>query len=578
MSRRASIAGCLAAAALALAAALTPGVASAQAPDNDDVGSASAVTAIPFDDVVQVAEATVEVDEPTETCAPFANTVWYAVTLPDATDVYVDTAGSNYDTAIAVWVGTSFADVELVACNDDTPAGLQAATGFAAEAGTTYLVQVGAFFEAPPDATLTVSFGPPPKGQPFIASGGIRGSLAEVYVEEYDDATATYSNRGIQVLNGSSRSKGDRPIQVSQLTVSTYEEQFDDSTGTFTWTQRYGFADLTPEQFAIDRRLSDAWVEVGVTLFGETCTDSPSGFECTELGSVDVAVDATWTGEGPVVRTRDRSSESFDGARFRYRTHVSSRSATVAGGATGDVELDFSGALGRIVSGSDGYWTWISPGSGAFGAGTMAMLTEQAAPMGVQVESSRFRGSYANAIDEQYDEVDGSYSFVDVVMNIGESRARTGRWYPSDIVSVYSSTQTFDSVTETWTVEEWYGQGDLADGFVERKLSAASATADVTLWGSLCTYSWTDDSVDCQDLGEASASVHVDWAGVGSTSTSTYRSDVRFDDGAHVRYSGRSTNRPAIANGSITGGPVDRDLVDVGGTIGKNADGYWTHS
>lgn len=580
MSRRSSVLGTVAAAGLALALVLTPSPATAAAPPNDDVGSSAAVTALPFGDAVAVAEATVEDGEPTETCAPFANTVWYAVTLPDATDVFIDTAGSNYDTAVAVWVGSSFADVELIACNDDTFAGLQAAVGFTADADTTYLVQVGAFFEAPPDAMLTISFGPPPKstGKPFISSGGIRGRLADAYVEEYDEATMTYSSRGIQLLDGTARSKGARPVSVSQLVISTYEEQYDDADGSFTWTQWYGDAQLEPAQFAIDRRLSDAWVDTDLVMFGETCTDSPTGFECMDLGPIDVTVGATWTGDGPVVRTRDRSSEHFEGARFRYRTNLSSRTAVIDGGATGGMDLDFTGAMGNIVSGADGYWNWVRPGSGFLGgAGPIGMIVDQMAPMSVQVDSSRFRGSYATAFDEQYDEADNSYSYRDVTMTIGESRAHSGRWYSFADVSVYSTTQRFDEATQTVTTEEWFGSGPLGDGFVDRKLDAAEATAEVTLWGYACTSDWEDGSSECVELGESTATVAIDWTGVGPTSSSSYRSDSQFD-GQHVRYQGRSTNRSAVANGSVTGGVFDWDLVDTDAGLGRNADGYWSKS
>lgn len=578
MSHRASVAGVVAAIGLTLAGTLNPSAAVAAAPGNDDVGSATAIAAIPFDDVVAVGEATVQDGEPTETCAPFANTVWYAVTLPDATDLYVDTAGSNYDTAVAVWVGSSFADVELIACNDDTFEGLQAAVGFAAEGGTTYLVQVGSFFEAPPDAMLTLHVGPPPKmtGKPYISTGGIRGSLADAYVEQYDDATMTFSSRSVQVLDGSGRSKGSRPVSVSQLVLSSYEDRYDETDGSYTWTQWFGSADLESGQFAIDRWLNSAWASADLTLFGQTCTDSPTGLDCIELGTADVTVDVTWDGDGPIVRNRERSTESYQGARFRYRTNASFRAAMVDGGATGGMDLDFSGATGRIVSGADGYWSWIRPGSGFLGgSGSIAMLAEQLAPLGVQVDSGRFRGSLAGAFGQGYDEDDGSYSYRDVTLNIGESRTRSGRWYPFADVSVYSATYWFDEATQTETVEEWVGSGPLIEGSIDRKLDLATATADVTLWGYRCIHDWDDGTSECTDLGESGASVAVDWTGVGPTSTSSYRSDSQVDD-QHVRSIGRSTSRAAVASGTVTGGVLDWGLVDADGWMGRTADSYWS--
>lgn len=564
---------------LVLAGVMIPASAAAEAPGNDDVGSATMVDAIPFGDVVAVSEATVEVDEPTETCAPFANTVWYAVTLADATDVFIDTAGSNYDTTIAVWTGSSFADVELVACNDDTFQSLQAATTFTAEAGVTYLVQVGAFFEAPPDAVLTIGFGEPPKatGKPFIAKSGIRGQLANAYVDAFDDVTQTYSSRSVELLDGVVSDKGARPTSVRQLNVSSYEEQFDDATQTYTFTQWYGFANLEPGQFAIDRRLNEAWVATDLALFGQTCTDSPAGFECDDLGEAAVSVDVMWDGDGPLVRMRDRSSESFDAMRFRYRSNVSSRNALVDGGATGEMSIDLTGASGTIASGSNGSWFW-SHGDGNFGfQGSFAALAEAAGLTGSQVMFDRFRGGFASAFDEEFDEETGAFSYRDVSLTIGQSKTKGGKWYSSEGVSVYSTTQIFDESQATVTSTEWYGFGPLQEGFIDRKLTRAEARADVTLTGVECTYSLVDGTGECIELGETTATVDVSWDGIGGTFTSQ-QSSSSTTSSEHVRFSGRSTSRAALANGVVDGPLVGWTLMDADGSMARNADGFWIKS
>ncbi len=564
---------------LVLVGVMIPTSAAAEAPQNDDVGSATAVDAIPFDDVVAVGDATVEVDEPTETCAPFANTVWYAVTLADATDVFIDTAGSNYDTTLAVWTGSSFADVELVACNDDTFQSLQAATTFTAEAGVTYLVQVGAFGAAPAEAVLTIGFGEPPKstGKPLIAKGGIRGRLANAFVEAFDDATQTYAFRSVELLDGTISEKGTRPTSVRQLNISSYEEQFDETDQTFTFTQWYGFADLEPGQFAIDRRLTEAWVATDLTLFGQACSDSPAGFECDDLGETAVSVDVMWDGDGPLVRMRDRSSESFDGLRFRYQSDVSSRNALVEGGATGEMSIDFTGASGTIVAGANGSWFW-SRGDSNFGfQGSFAALAEAAGVTGSQVMIDRFRGGFASAGAEDFDEATGAYSYHDVSLTVGQSKTKGGQWYSTEGVSVYSTTQIFDDTDGSVTSTEWYGFGALLDGFIDRKLARAEARADVTLVGVECTYSLEDGTGECIELGETTASVDVTWDGIGGISSSQQSYDSNTGS-EHVRFSGRSTSRAAVANGVVDGSLVGWVLVDANGSMARNADGFWIKS
>ncbi len=560
---------------LALAGVMIPGSASAEAPGNDDVGSATPVTGIPFNDVVAVGEATVEDGEPTETCAPFANTVWYAVSLAAATEVFVDTAGSDYDTAVAVWLGSSFDDLELVACNDDTFAGLQAATTFTAEPGSTYLVQVGAFFEAPPDAVLTISFDEPqkPTGKPFISKDGVRGRLANANIEQFDEEAQTFSFRDVQLVDGQATGKGSRPMRVSQLNLSSYEEQFDEATETFSFTQWFGLTDLAPGEFAIDRRLNDAWVTTEMSLFGEMCTFSPEVFECTDLGEALVLVDVTWVGDGAAVRSRDSGAQSGGHARFRYRSDVTTRNAVVDGGASGDVSIDFTGASGNLVSGSNGSWSW-SRGGGLFGPGDSFTALADGRLAGSQVVFDRFRGSFANAFDESYDEEVGEFSSRGVSMTLGRSKTKGGQWFRFDEVSVYSVTETFDDEAGSVTTTEWFGAGTLIDGFVDRGLGGAEALADVTLFGVTCTYLFEEESDECVELGTTTVTVDVAWEGTGETFTSRYSSDVSTSS-EHLRFSGRSTSRSAIANGVVAGDLIGWTLDDADGSIARNADGSW---
>ena len=87
------------------------------------------------------------------------HTVWYTVAGTGG-EITVDTAGSSFDTVIAVYEGG--AGGEVVACVDDTPLEpigrtLQGSATFATTAGTTYWIQVGGLNEEPafgPDAAV----------------------------------------------------------------------------------------------------------------------------------------------------------------------------------------------------------------------------------------------------------------------------------------------------------------------------------------------------------------------------------------------------------------------------------------
>lgn len=570
------------------AVALIPGVAAAQ-PGNDDLGSATPVTAVPFEDSVATGEATVEEGEPTETCAPFAYTVWYALTVDSTTDVFIDTAGSNYDTAIAVWVGTSFDNVELVACNDDTFQGLQAATTVTAEAGTTYLVQIGAFLEAPADALLNVRFGDPPKntGKPFIEKDTFRGSDAQAYVEEFDEETGTFSSRSVSIVDGRQQSKGSRPDQFTGVFVDSFSESFDETTETFTTTSWFGFADLDPSQFTLDNRLRNAAVTAEVVLIGETCTSSPEAFECVSLGETVVQVDVGWTGFGSTVRVRENSSTNVDGLRLRFRGNGTVREASIIGGVDGSVGFDLTGAEGSIANRTSGSWLWLQGlgTSGLTGAqlGTSGFIGPEAAlsESGLQVSQlvfDRFRGEFANAFNEQFDEETGEFSFQDVALIFGRTKAKGERWIEIPPVTVSSFTQRFDQEQGTVTFTQWFGSGPVTEGSVDRRLDGATVQATVTVFGTTCTERFIQNGeepdIECTDLGESTVVVDVDWVGSGPISANRFGFSL-MSDVEHIRFSGRSSGRAAVANGSVSGDLVGWTFEDAPGELGRSAEGSW---
>ena len=71
--------------------------------------------------------------------------VWYRWTAPSNASTTVTTAGSSFDTALAVFGGASFATLNRISFNDDSGAGLQSAVTFQAAAGTTYRIAVDGF-------------------------------------------------------------------------------------------------------------------------------------------------------------------------------------------------------------------------------------------------------------------------------------------------------------------------------------------------------------------------------------------------------------------------------------------------
>lgn len=93
--------------------------------------------------------ATVEAGEPEPTCAsPGARerTAWFKIVAPQTTTITLTTENSDFDTILAVYTGTAFANLQEIACDDDIMVGvIQTLVSFNATAGQTYFVQLSGF-------------------------------------------------------------------------------------------------------------------------------------------------------------------------------------------------------------------------------------------------------------------------------------------------------------------------------------------------------------------------------------------------------------------------------------------------
>jgi hypothetical protein len=98
--------------------------------------------------------------------------VWYSFIAPEAGSVTVSTCGVNWDTRLAVYASetgdevgcpiSQFNDVEIVACNDDSPGcgnGSQVSF-FATKPGKEYKIRVGGYISWSGEGTLHLDFDP----------------------------------------------------------------------------------------------------------------------------------------------------------------------------------------------------------------------------------------------------------------------------------------------------------------------------------------------------------------------------------------------------------------------------------
>lgn len=370
---------------LSLTAVLVVGqpTAALAAPDNDDRSNATPVTTIPFSDVLDVSEATVEDDEPGTGCltyydeefdetyeTPVGHTVWYEVSLRNRTQVLVDTAGSGFDTVAVVYDS----DLQEIACNDDAGT-LQAKVDFTAERGQTYLVKIGSFGdyldEEYDDPRLVVSIDRGrihtrevnPNPQERYSFRGLQAYAGNWQFDEGEDSY-TYGGEGVGIMEGRQQDSWSRGnTRIAEVNVYSYEGAVDLHKQTETFTDWWGYAPL--EDGSIDRRLRDAHVDQGVWVEGYSCTgpiwdDDENGwldeddgwieFDCTELGSGTVRASVDWTGSGATTRSsfRERYQDEWGTYTSRYRARE--RGAGVVGGVSGEVlSFDLTGAEGYLA-------------------------------------------------------------------------------------------------------------------------------------------------------------------------------------------------------------------------------------
>ena len=129
-------------------------------PANNAFSSAIALTSASGTTSGSNASATKETGEPRHAGNGGGASVWWKITPTAAGHVTVNTAGSSFDTLLAVYTGASVSQLTTVASSDDTGATLQSAVSFTATAGTTYYVAVDGYNGATGSIVLAYTGGP----------------------------------------------------------------------------------------------------------------------------------------------------------------------------------------------------------------------------------------------------------------------------------------------------------------------------------------------------------------------------------------------------------------------------------
>jgi len=282
---------------------------------NDNFSSATAITSLPSHFTVNTSNASTEANEPTgltgcthaSSSVPIGKTVWYRFVSASNVSATVTTAGSDFDTVLAVYTGSSLGSLSKIACDDDGVASAGASQlTFVASGGTAYYVQVGGWSGASGTLVIDVSGGAtstdPRQEGPVQIGGNVQvGGRATftINVKNYG-GTATPAMHpyieGTNTVGQFWRADGAQPpsavIQPGQTqTFTVYQDMWSAGTwtsnGIFLWDNDHSTyweplpANGQNQQFSF--QVAPQTFGLSVTRAGSgsgTVTSSPGGINC----------------------------------------------------------------------------------------------------------------------------------------------------------------------------------------------------------------------------------------------------------------------------------------------------------
>lgn len=182
-----------------LAASAVPALAAI--PTNDDIASPVVVDSIPYTNAQDTTDATTG---PTDVdCAGSGPTVWYEYTPTSDLRLEANTFGSDYDTTLAVGLPDGAGGLAMLACNDDAGGDLQSRIRLDAEAGVTYLFQIGSFASGP--------------GGNLVVNIDEALPVAPLTIDLTVDSTARFDSAGGATISGSVSCSGTDGIFMELL-------------------------------------------------------------------------------------------------------------------------------------------------------------------------------------------------------------------------------------------------------------------------------------------------------------------------------------------------------------------------
>jgi Peptidase C10 family/Spi protease inhibitor len=313
-------------------------------PVNDDLVDAIIVTGFSGQDTGTSVGGTMEPGEPDHAGIVGGKSVWWSWTSPGSGEATVDTLGSDFDTLLAIYTGTSIDSLTPVAGNDNSGVP-QSSVTFEAQAGTTYKIAVDGKAGATGDVTINW-FVPFPNDN-FDSANMLTGLSGQTATDN-ENATKEFGEP-IHAGNPGGKSLWWKWVAPANLpvTFNTVGSDFDTLLGIYTGSAVASLSEV------ISNDNSYGQYHSSVT------------FAATQGETYMIAVDGYYADAGRIVLNWNvwPANDNFDSAiQISGFSGQITANNTEASKELGDPsnEPDHAGNAG----GKSLWWHWTAPGSG----------------------------------------------------------------------------------------------------------------------------------------------------------------------------------------------------------------------
>jgi len=175
-------------------------------PPNDDFGTATGISTLPFSDVANLAIASTEPGEQTPACAvfypPVNRTVWYSFTPTQTQSITARIVNASIYTVVAAYSGNTVTSLTELGCGV-----FGGSSTFRAQAGTTYHFLVGGLFNQGGPVEFRLEVTPPPVANLFYyPSDPTAFDVVQFIDQSYDPGGVGISARAWQFGDGATGS------------------------------------------------------------------------------------------------------------------------------------------------------------------------------------------------------------------------------------------------------------------------------------------------------------------------------------------------------------------------------------